>query len=145
MDKYYSASLIFTISQLDRHNVVFHMPDIHHLIGTLSKKTRQSIGKFLFKCNWGWLNFKFWPPLLLDCVMLLNVDMKWKFLFFDMKVQEKLEREPLTFSWYLSQFQRYQLSKKCKMITKVVHQNMAYRRNFGKNDENCDVNRFACQ
>ena len=27
-----------------------------------------------------------------------KVDMKWKFLSFDMKVQEKLERKPLTFS-----------------------------------------------
>ena len=29
--------------------------------------------------------------------MGFKVDMKWKFLFFDMKVQEKLERKPSTF------------------------------------------------
>ena len=31
------------------------------------------------------------------------------------------------------------------MALKVVHQSMAYRRNFGENGEICDVNRFACQ
>ena len=35
--------------------------------------------------------------------------------------------------------------KECKMAPKVVHQNMAYCRNFGENGEICDVNRFACQ
>ena len=34
---------------------------------------------------------------------------------------------------------------KCKMAPKVVHQNRAYRRNFGENGEICDVNRFECQ
>ena len=32
-----------------------------------------------------------------------------------------------------------------KMAPRVVHQNMAYRRNFGESGEICDVTRFACQ
>ena len=31
------------------------------------------------------------------------------------------------------------------MAPNVVHQNMAYHRNFGENGEICDVNRFARQ
>ena len=73
-----------------------------------------------------------------------KVDMKLKFLFFDMKVQGKLETKPLSFSKYLSQFQRYQRSKKCKMVPKVVHQNMAHHQTFGENCKICDINRFAC-
>ena len=67
-----------------------------------------------------------------------------KIFIFDMKVQEKLETKPITFSKYLSQFQRYQRSKKCKMAPKVVHQNMTYHLNFGENGEICDISRFAC-
>ena len=39
-----------------------------------------------------------WNQLVLALQFSFKVDMKWKFLFFDMKVQEKLERKPLTFS-----------------------------------------------
>ena len=59
-----------------------------------------------------------------------------------MKIQEKLERKSLTFFSYLSQFQ---CSSKCKMALNVVHQSMTYCRNFSKNEEICDINRFACQ
>ena len=31
------------------------------------------------------------------------------------------------------------------MALNVVHQSMTYCRNFGKNEEICDINRFACQ
>ena len=54
-----------------------------------------------------------------------------KIFIFDMKVQGKLERKPFC--------------KKCKIASKVVHQNMAYRRNFGENGVICDLNRSASQ
>ena len=56
------------------------------------------------------------------CVTLFKVDMKLKILFHDMKVQENLERTPLTDRILIS-FLVTEMSifKKCKMAPKVVH------------------------
>ena len=82
------------------------MPDIHYQLLLILRDQ-----KLLLEANWNFthdalqeMGAQFHKAMFRNKSMwvkrmtFLKVDMKWKLLILDMKVQEKLERKPLTFS-----------------------------------------------
>ena len=113
-----------TTKSMELWTSCFHGLPEAHIIAHSSWK------KHFLKLNFGILGFDhqvyLWEQTSFNkqaTIILSNikVDMKWKFLFYDMIVQAKLERRLLTVSWYLFWFQRYRHSKKFKIAPKVVH------------------------